>query len=105
MTLREPPRLLPDLWKWTLASGVLAVILGVCVLVWPGISVLVAAILFGVYLLITGIAQVIFAFALDVSAGSRILLFLSGAASLILAVLAFRHFGDDQTTAVLLLAI
>ena len=35
MTLREPPRLLPDLWKWTLASGVLAVILGVCVLVWP----------------------------------------------------------------------
>jgi uncharacterized membrane protein HdeD (DUF308 family) len=84
---------------------VLAVILGVCVLVWPGISILVAAILFGLYLLITGIAQVIFAFALDVSAGSRILLFLSGAASLILAVLAFRHFGEDQTTAVLLLAI
>ena len=96
---------MPDLWKWTLASGVLAVILGICVLVWPGISILVAAILFGVYLLITGIAQVIFAFALDVSAGSRILLFISGAASLILAVLAFRHFGKDQTTAVLLLAI
>jgi uncharacterized membrane protein HdeD (DUF308 family) len=105
MTVREPPRLLPDLWKWTLASGVLAVILGVCVLVWPGISILVAATLFGLYLLITGIAQVIFAFALDVSAGSRILLFISGAASLILAVLAFRHFGKDQTTAVLLLAI
>jgi uncharacterized membrane protein HdeD (DUF308 family) len=105
MTVREPPRLLPDLWKWTLASGVLAVILGICVLVWPGISILVAAILFGVYLLITGIAQVIFAFALDVSAGSRILLFISGAASLILAVLAFRHFGEDPTTAVLLLAI
>ena len=105
MTVREPPRLLPDLWKWTLASGVLAVILGVCVLVWAGISILVAASLFGVCLLITGIAQVIFAFALDVSAGSRILLFISGAASLILAVLAFRHFGEDQTTAVLLLAI
>jgi hypothetical protein len=63
------------------------VILGICVLVWPGISILVAATLFGVYLLITGIAQVIFAFALDVSAGARILLFISGAASLILAVL------------------
>jgi uncharacterized membrane protein HdeD (DUF308 family) len=61
---------------------VLAVILGICVLVWPGISILVAATLFGLYLLITGIAQVIFAFALDVSAGSRILLFISGAASL-----------------------
>jgi uncharacterized membrane protein HdeD (DUF308 family) len=56
-----------------------------------------------VYLLIIGIAQVIFAFALQVSAGSRILLFISGAASLILAVLAFRHFG--QGYAVLLLAI
>src|SRR6202012_4409127 len=40
---------------------------------------------------------------LHVSAGSRILLFISGAASLILAVLAFRHFG--QGYAVLLLAI
>src|ERR1700752_4258976 len=105
MTVREPPKLLPDLWKWTLASGVLAVILGICVLVWPGISILVAAILFGLYLLITGIAQVIFAFALDVSAGSRVLLFISGAASLILAVLAFRHFGSDPSYAVLLLAI
>jgi uncharacterized membrane protein HdeD (DUF308 family) len=47
MTVREPPKLLPDLWKWTLASGVLAVILGICVLVWPGISILVAATLFG----------------------------------------------------------
>jgi len=43
---------------------VLAVILGVYVLVRPGISLLVAATLFGLYLLITGIAQVIFAFAL-----------------------------------------
>lgn len=75
--------------------------MGVLVLAWPGISILVAAMAFGVYLLITGVAQVAFAFSLHVSAGGRILLFISGAASLILAVLAFRHFGD----AVLLLAI
>ncbi|BBA88007.1 hypothetical protein NJB1907E78_26350 [Mycobacterium marinum] len=62
---------------------------------------MVAAVAFGVYLILTGIAQVMFAFSLHVSAGSRILLFISGAASLILAVLAFRHFGN----AVLLLAI
>ncbi len=78
-------------------------VLGGVILAWPGISIVVAAIFFGVYLLITGVAQVIFAFALHVSAGSRILLFISGAASLILAVLAFRHFG--QGYAVLLLAI
>src|ERR1700723_3378118 len=97
------PSLLPHLWKSTLISGVLSLIVGVLVLSWPGISVLAAAIAFGVYLLITGVAQVVFAFSLHVSAGSRILLFISGAASLILAVLAFRHFG--QGYAVLLLAI
>jgi uncharacterized membrane protein HdeD (DUF308 family) len=99
----EVPSMLPHLWKSTLASGVLTAIVGALVLAWPGISVLAAAIAFGVYLLITGVAQVAFAFSLHVSAGSRILLFISGAASLILAVLAFRHFG--QGYAVLLLAI
>jgi uncharacterized membrane protein HdeD (DUF308 family) len=97
------PSLLPHLWKSTLISGVLSLIVGVVVLAWPGISVLTAAVAFGIYLLITGAAQVVFAFSLHVSAGSRILLFISGAASLILAVLAFRHFG--QGYAVLLLAI
>jgi uncharacterized membrane protein HdeD (DUF308 family) len=97
--------LLPHLWKSTLVSGILSLILGVLVLAWPGISILVAAVWFGVYLLITGIAEVVFAFSLHVTAGSRILLFISGAASLILAVLAFRHFGTDPRTAVLLLAI
>jgi uncharacterized membrane protein HdeD (DUF308 family) len=95
--------LLPHLWKSTLASGILSLILGIVVLAWPGISVLIAAVAFGIYLLITGVAQVAFAFSLHVSAGSRVLLFVSGAASLILAVLAFRHFG--QGYAVLLLAI
>ncbi|MGO9382987.1 MAG: HdeD family acid-resistance protein [Mycobacterium sp.] len=97
------PSMLPHLWKSALVSGLLSLIIGVLVLAWPGISILAAAIAFGVYLLITGAAQVVFAFSLHVSAGSRILLFISGAASLILAVLAFRHFG--QGYAVLLLAI
>jgi uncharacterized membrane protein HdeD (DUF308 family) len=103
MTTPKPPNLLPHLWKSALASGVLSVILGILVLWWPGTSILAAAILLGVYLLISGIAQVVFAFSLHVSAGGRVLLFISGAASVILAVLAFRHFGEGY--AVLLLAI
>ncbi len=95
------PSLLPHLWKSALVSGILSVILGAIVLASPGLSLVAAAIAFGVYLLITGAAQVFFAFALHVSAGGRVLLFISGAASLILAVLAFRHFGN----AFLLLAI
>jgi uncharacterized membrane protein HdeD (DUF308 family) len=97
------PKLLPHLWKSTLVSGLLALILGVLVMAWPGETILIAAILFGIYLLVTGIAQVVFAFSLHVSAGGRVLLFISGAASLVLAVLCFRHFG--QGYAILLLAI
>ena len=93
--------MLQHLWKSTLLSGILAVILGVLVLAWPGETIVVAAIFFGAYLLVTGIAQVIFAFSLHVSAGGRVLLFLSGAASLILAILCFRSLQNS----ILLLAI
>jgi uncharacterized membrane protein HdeD (DUF308 family) len=96
-----PPAMLQHLWKSTLLSGILAVILGILVLTWPGKTIIVAAIIFGAYLLVTGIAQVIFAFSLHVSAGGRVLLFISGAASLILAVLCFRSLQNS----ILLLAI
>ena len=86
--------MLQHLWKSTLLSGIL-------VLTWPGKTIIVAAIIFGAYLLVTGFAQVIFAFSLHVSAGGRVLLFISGAASLILAVLCFRSLQDS----ILLLAI
>lgn len=97
------PALLPHLWKSTLFSGLLAIALGALVLAWPGKTILVASVVFGVYLLVSGIAQVVFAFTLHVSAGGRVLLFISGAASLVLAVLAFRQFGEGS--AILLLAI
>ncbi|MBV9318466.1 MAG: HdeD family acid-resistance protein [Mycobacterium sp.] len=95
------PSLLPHLWKSELVSGILALALGILIWVWPGKSIMVAAIIFGVYLLITGIVQVIFAFSLHVSAGGRVLLFISGAASLVLALLCFR----DIQNSILLLAI
>ncbi|MCB1292042.1 MAG: HdeD family acid-resistance protein [Mycobacterium sp.] len=95
--------LVSRLWTSMLMSGVLTAVLGVAILVWPGDSLTIAAGLFGAYLLISGIAQVFFAFALHVSAGGRFLLFISGAASVVLAVLAFRHFGEGY--ALLLLAI
>lgn len=102
-TATQVPHLFQNLGKSTLLSGILAVVLGALVLFWPGKSLIVAAVLFGAYLLVSGVAQILSAFALHASAGSRILLFISGAASLILAVLAFRHFGEGY--ALLLLAI
>jgi uncharacterized membrane protein HdeD (DUF308 family) len=93
--------MLQHLWKTTLVSGILAAILGILALAWPAVTIIVAAIFFGAYLLVTGIYQVVFAFSLHVSAGGRVLLFISGAAALILAVLCFRSLAES----ILLLAI
>ncbi len=101
----EHPTLFDQVWKSSVLSGVIAVALGAAVLAWPGKTLLVAAFLFGAYLLLSYLAQNSFALGLHTSAGSRILLFISGAASLILAILAFRHFGREPGKALLLLAI
>jgi uncharacterized membrane protein HdeD (DUF308 family) len=103
MSTVQPPSLFRHLWKSRLALGLVALALGVVVLVWPGPSILVAAVLFGLFLVLSGIIELVFALTLDVSVGNRILLLISGALSLIVGVLAFRHFG--QGYAVLLLAI
>jgi uncharacterized membrane protein HdeD (DUF308 family) len=91
------------LWKWKLVAGLLTVVLGGIVLAWPGPTILVASTLFGVFLLLTGFTELFLAFTLPRSAGTRVLLFIGGALSLILAVLSFRHFGDAY--AILLLSI
>jgi uncharacterized membrane protein HdeD (DUF308 family) len=83
-------------WKGTLVSGVLTILLGAMVLVWPGP-------MFGVYLLVSGFAELFLAFTLPRSAATRVMLFLTGALSLVLAILSFRHFGDAY--AVLLLSL
>jgi uncharacterized membrane protein HdeD (DUF308 family) len=103
METSAAPKLLPHLWKSTLLSGILSLTLGILVYVLPEHSIVIAAALFGIYLLVTGAVQVFFAFTLHFSAGGRVLSFISGAASLVLAVLCFRHFG--QGYAILLLAI
>jgi uncharacterized membrane protein HdeD (DUF308 family) len=92
-----------QLSKWKLAAGVLTVILGGIVLAWPGPTILVASTLFGVYLLVTGLVELFVAFTLPWSAATRVMLFISGALSLVLAILSFRHFGDAY--AVLLLSL
>jgi uncharacterized membrane protein HdeD (DUF308 family) len=99
----DPTKLMPHRWKVLLGSGVIAIILGALMLVWPGKTVLVATVLFGLYLLVVGGAQLFMAMASELSGGGRALLFISGAVSVILAVLTFRYFGE--AFAILLFAV
>ena len=91
------------LWKWKLVAGLLTIVVGAIVLAWPGPTILVASTLFGVYLLVSGFVELFMAFTLPRSAATRVMLFISGALSVVLAILSFRHFGDAY--AVLLLSL
>ena len=102
-TTIETPSVIRHLWKSVLALGVLTLIVGAAVLVWPGRSIVTAGILFVVYLLASGIAQVIAAFTVNSPAASRVLLFISGALSIALGVFALRDYDDGA--AVWLLAL
>src|SRR5271170_7421176 len=78
-----------QVWKGTLVWGVLTIVLGAMVLVWPGPTILVAATMLGVYLLISRLAELFLAFTLSQSAATRVMLFFTGALSLVLALLSF----------------
>lgn len=102
-TTTHTPVTVRDPWLTLFATGLLTVAVGLLMLLWPGPSLLVASVIFGIYLLASGVAAIVFGFSIHASSGHRVLMFIAGALSLILGVLAFRHFG--QGYAVLLLAI
>ncbi|MFF0221832.1 HdeD family acid-resistance protein [Streptomyces sp. NPDC004629] len=88
-------------WQVVLLTGVASLILGVLVLVWPGASLLAAGVLFGIYLLISGVFQLIAAFGTHKATSLRVLAFISGALSILLGLFCFR--GPMQS--ILLLAL
>ncbi len=88
-------------WQVVLLTGVASLILGVLVLVWPGASLFAAGILFGLYLLISGVFQLVAAFGTHRATSLRVLAFISGALSIVLGLFCFR--GPMQS--ILLLAL
>jgi uncharacterized membrane protein HdeD (DUF308 family) len=93
-------------WGWALAFGILTVALGVVALVWPGRTLVVLAVLFGIQLIITGIFRFVAAFAFDMlSGGTRVLMALLGVLSLIIGIYAVRHLAVSLLALGLLLGI
>ncbi|MGY0489707.1 HdeD family acid-resistance protein [Streptomyces sp. WG-D5] len=96
-------RLAQSAWQAVLLMGVASVILGALVLIWPGVSLRVAGILFGVYLLVSGVFQLVAAFGAHATAGMRVIGFISGALSVLLGLFCFR--GAMESTLLLALWI
>jgi uncharacterized membrane protein HdeD (DUF308 family) len=79
-------------WGWVLAFGIITALIGIVALAWPGRTLLVVAVLFGIQLIAMGIYRFATAFASDdASGGTRVLLALLGVLSLIIGLYAVRH--------------
>ena len=79
-------------WGWVLAFGVITLLIGVAALAWPGRTLVVVAVLFGIQLVVMGIFRFAGAFASDdLTGGTRVLLALLGVLSLIIGLYAVRH--------------
>ena len=88
-------------WQAVLLIGVAAIVFGVVALVWPHATLRVIGILFGVFLLVSGIMQLAAAFGTHVDTSLRVLAFISGAISIMLGLFCFR----GALESILLLAI
>ena len=102
-TVFEGPlhQLARNTWQLLLLIGLLGVALGVIVLYYPGKSLVVAGILFGIYLVVSGVGYMFAAFGSHAGAAMRVLSFLTGAVSLVLGFFCFR----DRLESILLLAL
>lgn len=77
-------------WQSLLILGLAAVAVGIIALVWPGQTLAVIGILFGIYLLISGVMEIVAAFGSHISAGMRVLNIVVGALSILLGLFCFR---------------
>jgi uncharacterized membrane protein HdeD (DUF308 family) len=88
-------------WQVLLLTGILTVALGVIVLAWPKKTLVVAGVLFGIYLVVSGVGYVLAAFGSHAGAVMRVLTLLGGIISVVLGVMCFR----DKLESILLLAL
>lgn len=80
-------RFLRHSWKLILGLGITSLIAGLLLLLWPGQTTLVVAMLFGIYLIVAGLGQIGVGFALNFSTTAKVLTIAAGALSLIAGIL------------------
>ena len=93
-------------WGWVLTFGILTLLAGLAALAWPGRTIVVVAVLFGIQLVAAGIFRFVAAFAADEKSGAtRVLLALLGVLSLVAGLYALRHLLVTVAALALLLGI
>ncbi|MEU8527382.1 MULTISPECIES: HdeD family acid-resistance protein [Streptomyces] len=88
-------------WQFMLFAGIATLIIGVLVLAWPDETLVAIGVLFGLYLLFSGVMQLIAAFGTHTTTALRVMAFISGALSILLGLFCFR----GATQSIFLLAL
>jgi uncharacterized membrane protein HdeD (DUF308 family) len=88
-------------WQVLLAAGVAAIAVGVLILAWPGATLLVVGVVFGLYLLAVGVLQLAGAFSPRLPGHLRVVQFVGGALFVLLGLICFRRVAES----ILLLAL
>ncbi|MFF6772968.1 HdeD family acid-resistance protein [Streptomyces sp. NPDC012637] len=88
-------------WQALLIAGVVSLVLGVLVLAWPEATLTIVGVLFGLYLLVSGVLQLVAAFGTHAKTSLRVMAFISGALGILLGLFCFR----GATQSILLLAL
>jgi len=83
-------------WWLLIIMGIVSVIVGIFCVVQPVDTFQTLSWLFAIYLVISGIFELVRGFSSGVSGGMRALLFITGALSLILGAVAFRSFWTND---------
>jgi len=94
--MRQPDEILGRLgrhWGWVLFYGVITVAAGIAAIVWPGETLLVVAVLFGIQLIFSGVFRLVASLSMGevVGVGTRVLYALLGILSVIIGLWAIRH--------------
>lgn len=90
-------------WGLLLLLGIVTLGVGVIMLFWPGKTVIVVAWLVAIWLVVSGVFQIVRGFRRGLSGGMRAMLFISGGLSLILGLIAM--LGDYQAVDILAILI
>lgn len=84
-------------WWVLLALGVVSVVVGIFCVMQPETAILTLALLFAIWLVVSGIFEIARGFSRGLSGGLRALLMITGALSLILGFVALRYFFQNDS--------
>lgn len=76
---------------WAIFTGILGVIVGVIAIAWPGMTALALIYVIAAWAIVTGISDIIGAFASDLRGGQRAWLLILGALSIAVGIVFFVH--------------